>query len=100
MKTLYMVDITEHEYEAGWGSSCRPNGKAFCEDKNIIIRYFNILREAHSREYYLSINEPRLVRVSENCGNFFFYKTNCKNGDKVLRLQGESLKEFMKGVEH
>ena len=96
MTTLYMVNVTEYEFEDDWGPSVRPDGKAFCEDKETLLKFFSDLRE--TRDYYLyeSIDTPRLVRVNEDSWSYFNLRVR---EDKVVWLRGESLKEFMEGVE-
>lgn len=104
MNTLYMVHVTEHEYEAGWGASTRPDGIAFSDDKDALVKSFTERRirmqEQDTRSYqlYETISSSKLVKVSDDCKRFFDFKTKGKD-DKILWLRGESLKEFMEGVE-
>ena len=90
---LYMSDVTEHEYEEGWGASVRPDGVVFCEDKHKLIDKFS---KKYSYNLFETISDPKLIKVSKDCIDFYNYK---KDKDIVLWLRRDSLKEFMKGVE-
>lgn len=103
MSTLYKADVTEYECEAGWGESQRPDGVAFCEDKDSLVKFFDDRKQFHvSRDslnysLYEDIDTPTLVKVSDECKRFFDFEV-MDTGVRVLWLRGESLQEFMKGV--
>lgn len=101
--TLYMAKVTEHEWERGRGYSTRPDGVAFCSDKDLLVDYFNtrqvdsIASNTPAYELFETIVDPVLVEVDNNCIHFYNYKT-ANTTHKVLWLRGESLDAFMKGV--
>ena len=81
-----------------------PDGKAFCEDEEVLVKSFTERRvrmqeaDTYSYQLYETISSPKLVKVSDDCKRFFDFKTKGKD-DKILWLRCESLKEFMEGVE-
>lgn len=101
--TLYMAEVIEHEWESGWGASTRPDGIAFCSDKDLLDDYFNARHEdaiasnTPAYELFETIDKPVLVEVDNNCIHFYNYKT-VNTTHKVLWLRGESLSKFMEGV--
>ena len=102
MSTLYYAKVTEHEYEAGWGASTRPDGIAFAKEPFTLAEHFSkrisSMKEQNTSDYslYEEIGTPRLCKVSEKCLHFYDYK--CPEGE-VLWLRGGSLEEFVQGVE-
>ena len=103
-KVLYMANVTEFEYEGGWGASQRPDGVAFCADKTNLENYFSVKKkdsiQNSSANYQLfeEITTPKLVKVNDECYQFYTYKTkDSKEG--VLWLRGDSLKLFLEGVD-
>lgn len=102
MSNLYYAKVTEHEYEVDWGSSTRPDGIAFAKEPSTIKEYFHerfvSMEKQNTAEYslYEKIGVPRLCKVSEDCLHFYDYK--CPKGE-VLWLRGDSLEEFIQGVE-
>lgn len=101
--TLYMTKVTEHEWGSGCVVSTRPDGVAFCENEEQLLKYFSLLSEdsfassTPTHHCYVTIVDPVLVEVDNNCIHFYNYKT-ANTTHKVLWLRGESLTAFMKGV--
>ena len=103
--TLYKVNVTEHEWEAGWGSSTRSDGIAFHEDRDTLIKYFydrrkhmdSLNKKDNAYQLYETIDSPVLVRVTEE--TYKIYLSYLTDNCNMCWVHGDTLKNFLKGVE-